>query len=391
MSDVKIGADWWIASDGNWYPPELHPDRASTPPTPAAVPGAFGAPTSTALPQFSFDHQFVAPHAPLSSPPPRTPLGTPAGYGYGFVAPATKTNGLAIASLVCSIVCLVGIGSILGIIFGFVSRGQIKRSNGSQTGSGLALAGIIVGFSILTLVLLAIAVPTFLGVEHRAPAEQAVVHEPVTAITLGTPMAGSPSSPMVWPTEPVQDGQSMTPVPGGVDLLAAAGLEEWRADPVSDWFPSTQTSASVQIVGGATQNAIGLGCQSPSGTDEVNFVVYSSGVWEIYEVVDGYRYPVDSGDTSAINATAPNTLVAACQDYLASPGSTRIGFAINGVPVATDVIGLSSPGWSPVIGLCSCSGADTGRFLNVVQYVSPDTASTTLGSVRAQRPPTTSA
>ena len=25
MSDVSQGPGWWIASDGQWYPPELHP------------------------------------------------------------------------------------------------------------------------------------------------------------------------------------------------------------------------------------------------------------------------------------------------------------------------------------------------------------------------------
>ena len=25
MSDKPEGPGWWIASDGNWYPPELHP------------------------------------------------------------------------------------------------------------------------------------------------------------------------------------------------------------------------------------------------------------------------------------------------------------------------------------------------------------------------------
>ena len=27
MSDMSQGPGWWIASDGKWYPPELHPDR----------------------------------------------------------------------------------------------------------------------------------------------------------------------------------------------------------------------------------------------------------------------------------------------------------------------------------------------------------------------------
>jgi hypothetical protein len=74
------------------------------------------------------------------------------GGGFSPYPAAPKTNGLAIASLVCSILgfCC-GIGGVLGVIFGFVARGQIKRSGGSQKGSGLALAGIIVGFVFIAL------------------------------------------------------------------------------------------------------------------------------------------------------------------------------------------------------------------------------------------------
>lgn len=72
--------------------------------------------------------------------------------GFSPYPPAPKNNGLAIASLVCSILGLFcGVGGILGIIFGFVARGQIKRSAGAQQGAGLALAGIIVGFVLLGL------------------------------------------------------------------------------------------------------------------------------------------------------------------------------------------------------------------------------------------------
>ena len=43
---------------------------------------------------------------------------------------------------------------ILGIIFGFIARGQIKRSNGQQKGDGMAIAGIIVGFAWVALLVL---------------------------------------------------------------------------------------------------------------------------------------------------------------------------------------------------------------------------------------------
>ncbi len=67
-----------------------------------------------------------------------------------MAAPA-RTNGFAIASLVCSItgVLFFSIPSVLGVIFGFVARSQIRRSNGTQSGDGMALAGVIVGFCVI--------------------------------------------------------------------------------------------------------------------------------------------------------------------------------------------------------------------------------------------------
>jgi hypothetical protein len=39
------------------------------------------------------------------------------------------------------------VGAVLAIVFGFIARSQIKRSNGTQQGGGMALAGIIIGFA----------------------------------------------------------------------------------------------------------------------------------------------------------------------------------------------------------------------------------------------------
>lgn len=96
-----------------------------------------------------------APPPPGSTPPDPSPYGTPQAGGppqpppYG--APSdyqpprqAGTNGFAIASLVCAFVC-----SPLGIIFGFVARGQIRRTG--QGGDGLALAGIILSVVFLVL------------------------------------------------------------------------------------------------------------------------------------------------------------------------------------------------------------------------------------------------
>jgi Domain of unknown function (DUF4190) len=78
------------------------------------------------------------------------------------------TNGMAVASLVLGIVWLFWVGSILAVVFGYVGRGQIDRSGGTQSGRGLAIAGITlgwvgVGFLVLTIVLAIIGAITDSG------------------------------------------------------------------------------------------------------------------------------------------------------------------------------------------------------------------------------------
>jgi hypothetical protein len=63
------------------------------------------------------------------------------------------TNGLAVASLTAGIVWLGWLGSIAGIIFGHVALGQIKRSGGRETGAGLAVAGLVLGYAGMGLLL----------------------------------------------------------------------------------------------------------------------------------------------------------------------------------------------------------------------------------------------
>ncbi len=58
----------------------------------------------------------------------------------------SATNGLAIASLILGIVCLGGLGSILAIIFGYIGKRQIDESQGGQSGRGMAVAGIVLGW-----------------------------------------------------------------------------------------------------------------------------------------------------------------------------------------------------------------------------------------------------
>jgi hypothetical protein len=84
--------------------------------------------------------------APPSAPPYLAPGYAPQPPGYWQAPVARTTNGFSIASMVLGIVWVFGLGSILAVIFGFVGRKQIRASGGRQTGGGMALAGIILGF-----------------------------------------------------------------------------------------------------------------------------------------------------------------------------------------------------------------------------------------------------
>jgi hypothetical protein len=91
-------------------------------------------------------------------------------YPYVSTAPASRsTNGLAIASLVTSLISL----QLIGIVLGHIALVQIKKTG--QAGRGLALAGVIIGYSTvaLALIIAAIAIPVFMG--QKTAANEAVV------------------------------------------------------------------------------------------------------------------------------------------------------------------------------------------------------------------------
>ncbi len=82
------------------------------------------------------------------------------------------TNGLAIASFIVSVLGLIGLlpvlGSVAGLIMGYMARTEIEQSAGTVTGLGLAQWGIILGWvgvgiivALLCLMLAGVAVPGF--------------------------------------------------------------------------------------------------------------------------------------------------------------------------------------------------------------------------------------
>jgi hypothetical protein len=114
---------------------------------------------------------------PAWTPPP------PYAYGYPYqLPPPRRTNGLSIASMVVSIVGVAGLCgwgplsvfvSPVGAILGHVAQRQIKISGDS--GSGMAIAGIIVGWIgfVLALAYLAFWIWLFTQSEDLFPTDPA--------------------------------------------------------------------------------------------------------------------------------------------------------------------------------------------------------------------------
>ena len=78
-----------------------------------------------------------------------------------------QTSTLAILALVAGILgwtLLPFLGSLGGIIFGHMARGEIRRSNGQLDGDGLAVTGLVLGWiNVMLAVLLVLVIFMFFG------------------------------------------------------------------------------------------------------------------------------------------------------------------------------------------------------------------------------------
>ncbi len=173
MSDMQQGPGWWQASDGKWYPPESHPAHRTPPPVPypnqaQQMPAAgYLPPAGPSIPSTPYSVP-----SPYSAPPTGAPPWGPPYAPYGVGPPGApfvterRTSGLAIASFVCSVVGIIpfffGLSCVAGIVLGFVALAQIKRTGGAQQGRGLAIAGVVIGFSLIAIfvVIVIVAVAT---------------------------------------------------------------------------------------------------------------------------------------------------------------------------------------------------------------------------------------
>lgn len=102
----------------------------------------FGGP---ATPQ-PMQHQ---PPAVVQPPPNVWTPNQPGSFSAPPVATGGQTNTLAIVSLVSGIVgclCIPALGSLAGVITGFMALSQINASGGAQKGREMAIGGIVMSF-----------------------------------------------------------------------------------------------------------------------------------------------------------------------------------------------------------------------------------------------------
>lgn len=97
-------------------------------------------------------------------------------------SPASTTNTMAIVALVGSLVF-----APLGIIFGHIARGQIRRTG--EGGAGLALAGLIIGYVSVALAILALIFVVAFGafvVSHEKDLYPSYTYTPSTEPSIFT-------------------------------------------------------------------------------------------------------------------------------------------------------------------------------------------------------------
>ncbi|WP_396917240.1 DUF4190 domain-containing protein [Mycolicibacterium sp.] len=164
----SAGSDYSPPSDYSVPPAYQTPYSAEppTPPTGYAPPGGYPPPPAPgAYPPPPPAGAYPPPPGsypppPAGYPPPPAPGygGYPGAYPTGYdMAPSNPNNGMAIGSLVASVLgvpfmffCFSGfVPALVGVVLGIVALNQIKTTG--QSGRGLAIAGIAVGAVILLL------------------------------------------------------------------------------------------------------------------------------------------------------------------------------------------------------------------------------------------------
>jgi hypothetical protein len=112
MSDTQQGHDWWLASDGRWYPPQSRPAPAPPPPPPPPMPSY---PPSPATFQW----------------PPAPPFGTPYEFSYTPVS-VSPTLGGWLQGMMWASSALSAIAAFLAIA-AYASAKEFHRDGSSRS------------------------------------------------------------------------------------------------------------------------------------------------------------------------------------------------------------------------------------------------------------------
>jgi len=153
--------------------------------------------------------------------------------GASLSAPAgqPEKSGLAIASLICGIFFFVLPSALLAVVFGHLSRSDIRRSGGRKTGGGMATAGLVLGYAgvmviPLVLIIAAIAIPNLLRARMAANEASAVGSLRVinTAVVTYTAKYGS-LPPSLVVLGPPPNGSESANAADLIDSVLASGTK----------------------------------------------------------------------------------------------------------------------------------------------------------------------
>jgi hypothetical protein len=189
--------------------------------------------------------------APVA-PEPVTPSPAPAGV-----------NILAIGSLFFGIVWLLGLGSLVAVILGFIARRQIERSEGRQSGRGLATAGVVLGMAGVV-VLIAVVTIAVVGNESDKRPSVTKAFDSITTTTAAPFVAQDAQFSAVFPVQP--NRQEQTVQQSGASIKVTLYIATTNDEVVGVGFAQTPLAPAPDIQRKGLDDAITGSANNVHGT-----------------------------------------------------------------------------------------------------------------------------
>lgn len=213
------------------------------------------------------------------------------------LAQRSETNGLAVASLVLGILWLGGVGALLALIFGYISKGQIDRSSGRQSGRGMAITGIVLGW--VGIVGLVLWIVLLISLNHAV--DSALQNTDLTPTTAIGNTGGDTT------TSVVQDN---------ISAPAGGTAQTWT---ISAQAPGGYSETVTVLIGhvehakdGATNGSdtAGGACTFDSGTDAlVPMVIDMTNTTSNFPASIGYAFTIEAPGATTGNSGDQNVSV----------------------------------------------------------------------------------